>query len=53
MEAEESFTFDSYLKPEGDLELGELRLLEVDNRMVLPIQKHIRVIVTAADVLHS
>ena len=33
--------------------MGELRLLEVDNRMVLPIQKHIRVIVTAADVLHS
>jgi len=53
IEAEDSFTFDSYLKPEDDLELGELRLLEVDNRMVLPIQKHIRVIVTAADVLHS
>jgi cytochrome c oxidase subunit 2 len=45
--------FESYMKPESDLELGELRLLEVDNRMVLPIQKHIRVIVTAADVLHS
>ena len=29
-----------------------MRLLEVDNRLVLPIQKHIRVIVTAADVLH-
>ena len=34
------------------LELGEMRLLEVDNRLVLPVQKHIRVIVTAADVLH-
>ena len=53
IDAEESFTFDSYLKPEEELSLGELRLLEVDNRMVLPIQKHIRVIVTAADVLHS
>jgi len=52
IEAEDSFMFESYLKQEDDLELGELRLLEVDNRMVLPIQKHIRVIVTAADVLH-
>ena len=42
----------SELKDESDLEIGELRLLEVDNRLVLPIQKHIRVIVTAADVLH-
>jgi len=39
--------------PTEDLELGQLRLLEVDNRVVLPINTHIRVIVTAADVLHS
>jgi len=39
--------------PEEDLELGQLRLLEVDNRMVIPIHTHIRVIVSAADVLHS
>jgi heme/copper-type cytochrome/quinol oxidase subunit 2 len=31
---------------------GDLRLLEVDNRVVLPEQTHIRVIITAADVLH-
>jgi heme/copper-type cytochrome/quinol oxidase subunit 2 len=31
---------------------GKFRLLEVDNRVVLPIQTHIRVVVTAADVLH-
>jgi heme/copper-type cytochrome/quinol oxidase subunit 2 len=36
-----------------DLEPGQLRLLEVDNRVVLPINTHIRVIITAADVLHS
>ena len=47
-----TFTFDSYMKDESDLEVGDLRLLEVDNRLVLPVQKHIRVIVTAADVLH-
>jgi heme/copper-type cytochrome/quinol oxidase subunit 2 len=39
--------------PEDDLELGQLRLLEVDNRVVLPVNTHIRIIITAADVLHS
>jgi cytochrome c oxidase subunit 2 len=33
--------------PESDLELGQLRLLEVDNRLVLPVNTHLRVIVTA------
>jgi cytochrome c oxidase subunit 2 len=45
--------FDSYMLPEDELELGQLRLLEVDNRVVLPINTHIRVVVTGADVLHS
>ena len=45
--------FDSYMIPEEDLIKGQLRLLEVDNRMVIPIQTHIRIIVSAADVLHS
>nr|YP_009310456.1 cytochrome c oxidase subunit 2 [Pyramimonas parkeae]AOT98938.1 cytochrome c oxidase subunit 2 [Pyramimonas parkeae] len=45
--------FTSYMIPEDELELGQLRLLEVDNRVVLPIQTHIRVIITSADVLHS
>ncbi len=48
-----SIVFDSYMIPEDDLELGQLRLLEVDNRVVLPVQTHIRIIITAADVLHS
>jgi heme/copper-type cytochrome/quinol oxidase subunit 2 len=39
--------------PEDELEIGELRLLEVDNRIVLPVNTHIRVLITAADVLHS
>jgi len=39
---------------EDELEhLGAFRLLEVDNRVKLPINNHIRVLVTAADVLHS
>jgi cytochrome c oxidase subunit 2 len=48
-----SIVFDSYMIPEDDLELGQLRLLEVDNRVVLPVNTHVRVIITAADVLHS
>jgi cytochrome c oxidase subunit 2 len=39
--------------PEDDLTGGSLRLLEVDNRVVLPINTHIRVLITSADVLHS
>jgi len=50
---DQSIAFDSYMIPEDDLELGQLRLLEVDNRVVLPVNTHIRVIITAADVLHS
>ncbi|KAH0658248.1 hypothetical protein KY289_026996 [Solanum tuberosum] len=39
--------------PEDDLELGQSRLLEVDNRVVLPAKSHIRFIVTFVDVPHS
>lgn len=45
--------FDSYMVPLDELAIGELRLLEVDNRLVLPVNTHVRVLVTAADVLHS
>ena len=48
----ETLAFDSYMVPEEELQLGQLRLLEVDNSIVLPINTHIRVIVTATDVLH-
>jgi cytochrome c oxidase subunit 2 len=39
--------------PEEDLANGQLRLLEVDNRLVLPIETQLRMLVTATDVLHS
>jgi cytochrome c oxidase subunit 1 len=45
--------FDSYMLLEADLPKGALRLLEVDNRLVLPIRTNTRIIITAADVLHS
>jgi cytochrome c oxidase subunit 2 len=38
---------------ESDLALGELRLLEVTNKVIVPVDTHVRIIVTAADVLHS
>src|ERR1700710_1393268 len=49
----DSIEFDSYMVPETDLEEGQLRLLEVDNRVVVPVDTHIRFIVTGADVIHD
>nr|YP_009350061.1 cytochrome oxidase subunit 2 [Spongospora subterranea]AIK19929.1 cytochrome oxidase subunit 2 [Spongospora subterranea] len=48
-----SFVFDSYMILDEDLALGQFRLLEVDNRVVLPTHTHIRAIITSTDVLHS
>lgn len=44
---------DSYIIQTQDLSLGEYRLLEVDNRVVLPINLETRVLVSAADVIHA
>jgi cytochrome c oxidase subunit 2 len=49
----ESIEFDSYMVPETDLEDGQLRLLDVDNSVVVPVDTHIRFIVTGADVIHD
>nr|AAS67203.1 cytochrome oxidase subunit II [Geositta cunicularia]ADO86985.1 cytochrome oxidase subunit 2 [Geositta cunicularia]AER58558.1 cytochrome oxidase subunit 2 [Geositta cunicularia]AHK23100.1 cytochrome oxidase subunit II [Geositta cunicularia] len=46
-------SFDSYMLPSQELPLGNFRLLEVDHRVVIPMESPIRVIVTADDVLHS
>nr|YP_010446922.1 cytochrome c oxidase subunit II [Prosopocoilus laterotarsus]QNS37138.1 cytochrome c oxidase subunit II [Prosopocoilus laterotarsus maedaorum]UTM10029.1 cytochrome c oxidase subunit II [Prosopocoilus laterotarsus] len=45
--------FDSYMIPSSDLKSYNFRLLDVDNRAVLPYNSQIRLMVTAADVLHS
>lgn len=45
--------FDSYIIRTNELNDYNFRLLEVDNRVVLPINSQIRIIVTAADVIHS
>lgn len=46
---DESITSDSYTIPEG----GQSRLLEVDQRLVLPAKSPVRLLVTSADVPHS
>nr|YP_009589351.1 cytochrome c oxidase subunit II [Ectophylla alba]QBL75928.1 cytochrome c oxidase subunit II [Ectophylla alba]QZP40538.1 cytochrome c oxidase subunit II [Ectophylla alba] len=45
--------FDSYMIPTSDLKAGDLRLLEVDNRVVLPMETTIRMLISSEDVLHS
>jgi len=50
---EDTIAFDSYMIQEDDLELGQLRLLEVDNRVILPVNTHIRVLITSTDVIHN
>jgi cytochrome c oxidase subunit II len=45
--------FDSNIVPEDQLKPGQLRLFEVDNRVVVPTNTNIRVITTSADVVHS
>uniref|UniRef100_A0AAU7BAF2 Cytochrome c oxidase subunit 2 n=1 Tax=Notoplectron brewsterense TaxID=3073454 RepID=A0AAU7BAF2_9ORTH len=47
------YEFDSYMIPSNELNLNSFRLLDVDNRTILPMNLQIRVLVTAADVLHS
>jgi cytochrome c oxidase subunit 2 len=45
--------FDSYMKSLDLLELGDQRLLEVDNRCVVPLDFNVRFCITSADVIHS
>jgi cytochrome c oxidase subunit 2 len=45
--------FSSYMVAEDQLKPGQLRLLDVDNQMVVPTGKNIRILTTSADVIHS
>lgn len=47
------FEFDSYMLKGDDLRDSDYRLLEVDNRVVIPVGKTVRFLITAGDVLHS
>ncbi len=50
---EEELSFDSYMIPEDEITAEQRRLLDVDNPLVVPTGKNIRLLVTADDVLHS
>nr|YP_010472525.1 cytochrome c oxidase subunit II [Harpalus griseus]UVG42149.1 cytochrome c oxidase subunit 2 [Harpalus griseus] len=45
--------FDSYMMPINELKNSSFRLLDVDNRIILPFNTQIRILVTAMDVIHS
>jgi cytochrome c oxidase subunit 2 len=48
-----NFEFDSLIVADKDIKPGQLRLLTVDNEMVVPVNKVVHVLVTGADVIHS
>jgi cytochrome c oxidase subunit II len=45
--------FDSVMLQDKDRKAGQPRLLSVDNEIVVPVNKVVRVITTGADVIHS
>lgn len=49
----ETLEFDSYMTPTAELKIGRLRLLEVDNILVIPFNTNVRALITSGDVLHS
>jgi cytochrome c oxidase subunit II len=50
---QKDLAFDSNIIQDADLKPGQLRLLDVDNPLVVPIHTNIRVLVTSTDVIHS
>ena len=46
-------TFSSYMIPEEELKPGQLRLLDVDNQLVVPVGRNVRILTTSGDVIHS
>jgi cytochrome c oxidase subunit 2 len=45
--------FDSYMIQDSDIKEGQRRLLEVDNRVVVPANTNVRLLVAGSDVIHS
>ena len=50
---DENIIFDSYMVAEEDLQPGQPRLLTVDNEIFVPVNKVVKVMITANDVLHA
>ncbi|AEY99231.1 cytochrome oxidase subunit 2 (mitochondrion) [Eremothecium gossypii FDAG1] len=49
----ETIEYESYMIPEELLEEGQLRMLDTDTSIVIPVDTHVRFIVTATDVIHD
>nr|AYN50457.1 cytochrome c oxidase subunit 2 [Dryocoetes autographus] len=45
--------FDSYMTPSNELKSFNFRLLDVDNRLIIPYNTQIRILTTSTDVIHS
>ena len=52
-EGEETIEYDSNMVPDDQLKPGQTAKLSVDNPMVVPAGRYIRLSVTASDVIHS
>ena len=50
---DENIIFDSYMIEEKDLRADQPRLLTVDHEVVVPVNKVVKVLITANDVLHA
>lgn len=50
---EKQITYDSYMIEDKDLKPGQIRLLSVDNPIIVPVNTTVRILVTSQDVLHS
>ena len=50
---DENIIFESYMIKEEDLKENQPRLLSVDNEVVVPVNKVVKVLITANDVLHA
>ena len=50
---DQEISFDSNMIPEDELKPGQIRLLEVDNRVVVPVATNVRILLTADDVIHA
>ena len=50
---DENIIFDSYMVETKDLKAGQPRLLTVDNKVIVPVNKVVKVLITANDVLHA
>jgi cytochrome c oxidase subunit 2 len=48
-----NFYFESYMIQDEDLKKDDIRLLTVDNPLVIPANTNIQILITAGDVLHS